>query len=340
MQRIFVYEYFTGGGTFGEAASDDAVPPLAGEGAAMADGLACDFQAIPGTDVMRLRDARLPPWPRAAGRAIVVHSAAEEREAFVELAAGCTRSVVIAPEQHDALLTRTRWAEAWGAPLLCPDSRFLAIACDKNRTAERLQQHGVAVPAGRAFQPGAPLPVDFRYPAVLKPADGAGSLGVQRIDGASAGYEPRSLGPAARLETYCPGVAASVAVLCGPGVLQALPPCLQRLSADGRFRYLGGATPLAAELAERAQRLALAALSCLPAARGYVGVDLVLGRAEDGREDVVIEVNPRLTSSYIGLRQLLHTNLAAAMIAAAAGRPVELHFARQRVEFTAEGRIL
>jgi hypothetical protein len=54
----------------------------------------------------------------------------------------------------------------------------------------------------------------------------------------------------------------------------------------------------------------------------------------------VVEINPRLTTSYVGLRQLLKTNLAAAMIEAAAGRPVELGLARQRVEFTAEGRIL
>ena len=62
----------------------------------------------------------------------------------------------------------------------------------------------------------------------------------------------------------------------------------------------------------------------MPATQGYVGIDLVLGSAEDGSADVVVEINPRLTTSYVGLRQLLKTNLAAAMIEAAAGRPVEL----------------
>jgi predicted ATP-grasp superfamily ATP-dependent carboligase len=112
------------------------------------------------------------------------------------------------------------------------------------------------------------------------------------------------------------------------------------LSDDGHFRYLGGSSPIEPALADRAQRLALAALACFPATRGYVGVDLILGQADDGSGDVVVEVNPRLTTSYVGLRRLLQTNLATAMLAAAAGRAVELRWARQRVEFTAEGQIL
>jgi predicted ATP-grasp superfamily ATP-dependent carboligase len=70
---------------------------------------------------------------------------------------------------------------------------------------------------------------------------------------------------------------------------------------------------------------------------GYVGVDLVLGEADDGKDDVVIEVNPRLTTSYVGLRRLVCGNLAAAMLAAARGQPVALSFAAGRVVFDADG---
>jgi predicted ATP-grasp superfamily ATP-dependent carboligase len=47
--------------------------------------------------------------------------------------------------------------------------------------------------------------------------------------------------------------------------------------------------------------------------RGYVGVDFVL--TKDG--PVVIEVNPRLTTSYIGLREVVRFNPAQAMLDAA-----------------------
>jgi predicted ATP-grasp superfamily ATP-dependent carboligase len=48
--------------------------------------------------------------------------------------------------------------------------------------------------------------------------------------------------------------------------------------------------------------------------QGYVGVDLILGKGEDGALDQVIEINPRVTTSYVGLRALAKTNLAKAMM--------------------------
>ena len=52
----------------------------------------------------------------------------------------------------------------------------------------------------------------------------------------------------------------------------------------------------------------------MPGLSGYVGVDVVLGN--DGR-DWAIEINPRLTTSYVGLRALAGFNLAEAMLAVA-----------------------
>jgi predicted ATP-grasp superfamily ATP-dependent carboligase len=43
--------------------------------------------------------------------------------------------------------------------------------------------------------------------------------------------------------------------------------------------------------------------------RGYVGVDLLLTQ----NEALLIEINPRLTTSYIGVRQVIDLNLAQAM---------------------------
>ncbi len=52
----------------------------------------------------------------------------------------------------------------------------------------------------------------------------------------------------------------------------------------------------------------------MPGLRGYVGVDLVLGDQADGSQDSVIEINPRLTTSYVGLRALAATNLTETML--------------------------
>jgi predicted ATP-grasp superfamily ATP-dependent carboligase len=117
------------------------------------------------------------------------------------------------------------------------------------------------------------------------------------------------------VQPFVPGLAVSVAFLAGPGDRLALPAAEQRLSDEGRFRYLGGRLPLSPDLDDRARRLAERAGATIPGLCGYVGVDLVLGAAHDA----VIEINPRLTSSYIGLRQLAEDNLAAVMLTLAAG---------------------
>lgn len=310
--------------------------------------LATDFLRLPETAVTVLRDARLADqrWPESgqpaladlAARVIEIHSADDERAALQQLAREADWTLLIAPEFEELLSQRCRLVEAAGGRLLSPDSAFVALAADKQRCCARLRQAGIPVPQGRLLAPHEPLPADFPFPAVLKPNDGAGSRGIQLLTRPTEPFDASDLGPAARLEEFQPGLAASVAVLCGPHRPVPLPACRQRLSDDGRFSYLGGETPLPAPLQQRAKSLALAAVQALPPVRGYVGVDLVLGEAADGSGDVVIEINPRLTTSYIGLRALAETNLAAAMLAVAQGESVELSYLAHAVQFEADGQ--
>jgi predicted ATP-grasp superfamily ATP-dependent carboligase len=141
------------------------------------------------------------------------------------------------------------------------------------------------------------------------------------------------------LEQYVPGLSVSVAALTGPNGSTVLEPCRQRISDDGRLRYLGGELPLAHGLAQRARNLAERAIGALPATVGYVGLDMILGREPDGSGDVVIELNPRLTTSYVGLRACAKTNLAEAMWLVADGevRPVE--FDARSIEFDPSGNV-
>ncbi len=92
-------------------------------------------------------------------------------------------------------------------------------------------------------------------------------------------------------------------------------------------------------LADRATRLARQALTALPDSTGYVGVDLVLGGDPLGGDDHVIEVNPRLTTSYVGLRQLVQGNLADAMLRIAGGTATPVSCYERTIEFRADGQL-
>ncbi len=310
---------------------------LLAEGQAMADALREDFAAI-GADVQTLLDARLPE--RAIRRAVRVAAAGEERGALERLAADADWTVVIAPETGGALAERCQWATDVGARLLSPGLATIALASNKQRTAEHLTERGIAVPRGLELpqkMTDAMRHPDL-FPAVIKPLDGCGSQGVRRLESAAQLRDFAADGQQ-RIEQFVPGIAASVAVLCGQRAMFPLPACEQMLSDDGRFTFLGGRTPLPLALNRRAGQLALAAVRTLPEPWGYIGVDLVLGNDTRGREDIVIEINPRLTTSYVGLRALCCDNLAAAMLAVATGCEPALSWRERVVEFSADGRM-
>jgi tyramine---L-glutamate ligase len=333
--HIFLYEWATGGGLVGAPGTLPAT--LVREGATMIGALASDLMRIADCRVTALRDPRAVHLTLPGCKVIDVQSSLSHWDEFERLAEECDATILIAPEFDGILLKAARRVASCRGRLLSPSVEFVKIAGDKQRTGEVLYDAGVPVPEAVVLEPEDALPAGFRYPAVIKPVDGAGSQNTQVV--ASPQDTPSPYAWRRRLEQYKPGLAASVALLCGPAGRVPLVPCKQRISEDGRLRYLGGQLPLAAGLAERAIALAERAVAALPTTNGYVGVDLVLGRDPKGSEDFVIEVNPRLTTSYVGLRAATQTNLAEAMWRVARGEPVEIDFAIQPLEFDCEGNV-
>jgi len=315
--RLFLYEYTCAIGT----------PPgsLRTEGEAMLGAIMEDFARMPGVEVATLRD--VPP--------------SEEETAFRTAARRAEATFIIAPEFDDILLTRCRWAEESGR-VLSASSAAIALTADKLALAAHLRERGVPTPMVRPAQPGLAPAV----PAVCKPRFGAGSQAIfllrqpQDLPALLAQVHREGWTGELLLQQFVPGQAASVAFLVGPRQRIALPPAAQHLSDDGCFHYRGGEVPLPDALARRAQRLADTAVAAVDGLRGWIGVDLVLGAATDGSDDTVIEINPRLTTSYIGLRALAEANLAAAMLNVAKGEdPQPLRWRPGTVRFDAAGGI-
>lgn len=336
--KVFLYEFVTGGGLYDEHGRAAVPDTLIAEGTAMITALAADFAAIPDVETCVLRDTHFWGLTFPGCRMHDVSGAADHEQAVARLAAEADWSLIIAPEFSGHLLRLCQWVTCAGGRLLGPGPALVELAGDKQATAARLEDHSVPTPRGIAIIAGQRLPEDFSYPAVLKPRCGAGSMDVRLIERWTAD-ECTPDGTEMRLERYCPGLAVSVAWICGPVSRFPLVPCRQHLSGDGRFTYAGGSLPLPPALARRAIALSGRAVDSLPQPLGYLGVDLVLGDDPYGRGDYVIEINPRLTTSYVGLRAAAETNLAEAILTAAEGGEPRLSFRTDELQFEADGRV-
>jgi predicted ATP-grasp superfamily ATP-dependent carboligase len=84
---------------------------------------------------------------------------------------------------------------------------------------------------------------------------------------------------------------------------------------------MGGSVPFDSLLQNEAFDKAKRIIELFPDLSGYIGIDFVLTE----KEAVAIEVNPRLTTSYIGLRRVIDFNPAQAIINAVLKRELPSH---------------
>jgi len=317
--RVLLYEHILALGIGRDPTSVEH--SLFREGRAMRDALAVDLAILADVEVITFDD-----WPMDWISKLVPETEAQ---------------IVIAPEFDGILADLTQRVEALGGHVIGPSTAAIALTSDKLRLAEHWRHHGVRTPATSDREPT----VCEVFPLVWKPRDGAGSTATFRLDRGTDVARCRAIREAEGhtgemlMQEFVPGIAASVAFLVGPTQTLALKPCLQKLTTDGRFKYEGGEVPLDSGLASRAESLAQQAIACVPGLRGWVGVDLVLGSEADGSRDFAIEINPRLTTSYVGLRQLSEGNLAEAMLRIAKGETTTLTWRAGHVDYQSDGTI-
>ena len=330
--RVVLHEWCCSGGLrMPDAAAiggDPAVTSagLVAEGQAMLAALVGDGIRADDLEITVLLE-NASPWSPPPGighdRVTVIHVAAgEELNCLAQAAAAAEWTLIVAPETGGILAHRVALARAAGGRVAAADGSFIGLAADKQATVLALARAGVPVPAGRVLAAGATLPDSFRRPAVAKALDRCGGDGLVVVP---PGFDlPPSALPR-RVEAFVPGVPVGVSCLCGPAGPIVLPPVRQRFSPGPHPAYLGGDLRLGDRLGDRAIALARRAIRGLETptrrARGWIGVDMILGAGEDGSDDRVLEINPRMTTSFVGLSTLGKASLLRALLAVAAGEP-------------------
>jgi predicted ATP-grasp superfamily ATP-dependent carboligase len=303
--RIFVYEHITGGGCL-----DQALPPsLAHEGELMLRALLDDLRDVPGTEVLIMRDPRLSVFD-AALEVWRPKSKAEAWNLFRHCCMSADAVWPVAPETDGALKRLSSEVLACGRILLGSRPEALAIAASKTLTAEALAQAGV--PVVETYRRPAQLPADIQE-VVIKPDDGAGCQDTHRFARADAiDWWNKTCSGNYVLQPYLHGDARSLSLLCDGESALLLSCNEQQISIEGSdLRFVGVKVNAVQTNRDRYAQLARQIAGAIPGLWGYVGVDLI----ETSGGPVVIEINPRLTTSYAGLRQALGSNPAALVLA-------------------------
>ncbi|MDQ0505644.1 ATP-grasp domain-containing protein [Xanthobacter agilis] len=292
--RVFICEFVTAGGLRGQDLPETLVP----EGTRMRDALIADIEALPGVGGLLLaHDDRLPA-PQASS--VPVGANDDPWAIWAGLAAQADVVWPIAPETHGLIARLIRLMRAQCAHVVACDLAAVEICSSKFLTAQRLA--AMALPHVPTFRAAAPPP-ELTGPVVTKPDDGAGCENTRRW--ASPDAAPRD--PDLIIQPFVEGTPASLTVLVRPDGVTLLTVNRQHLTETDGMLSLSGLTVGALGEDERLARLVPAVVAAIPGLSGIIGIDIILTPAGP----VVVEVNPRITTSYAGLHQALAINPAA-----------------------------
>ena len=329
--KAFVFEHICGGGMLTGPLPDE----LAAQGRAMLICVAEDLVRM-GIDVTVTHDPRVPFSLDGVTRWAVCDEALLE-DAVRTCAAEADVTLLIAPEFEQLLARWHRVVRPVARDLLNCSVESIELCSDKLRLGRLWEQAGVPTPAAEPFTDAR----QWSGPVVVKPNDGAGCertcLCVNKASFARLPDLRHHM-----VQTYVEGTPASVLCIVNEdGSVLPLRAGRQiiNISVDDdphAMTYLGGELPLPDELEQRAVALGIAALQPVEGLRGFVGVDMVLGR--DSRSDYAIEINPRVTMSYVGLRQLCESNIAECLFDPSAG--ARLRWRNASVRFDAAGTVM
>lgn len=279
-------------------------PALAPEGAAMLAVLRGSFERC--------------------GHRVVLPGKGEFASEIAWNASGCDCGLIIAP---DTLLSRyTRVLEQYTDNIGC-GSTTAAVCANKVMTFRILERHGIPVP-GEA-------PSGLR---VVKPVTGCGAIGIRLTDEAPKEGE--------FAERFIEGENLSVSVVCNRIIGEACerfsgnPPVVLALNRqsitrdpDGTFHYHGGETPVDHPRSAEIQKTAVDAVTVL-GCQGYCGVDVIVAD-----KVYVVDVNPRITTSIVGIAACMQEEIADVLISAAHGKAPDPVHLSGRVQFSADGKV-
>ena len=314
--RILVFEYITGGG-FNKRALPDS---LASEGELMLNALLDNLSRLNRGNLNSLKIIVMLDW-RLNGlvsaingiNTVIIRPEHDVSAEFSRLVKKCDLVWPIAPEFDDILQTLCQTVESLGKLLLTSPATAVAIAANKFKTFELLNLHHIdAVPTRMlddAYSPGVWM---------VKPVNGAGCADSYVISNQQDFEQVAAQKGQYIIQPHLQGATTSLSCLFKQGSGWLVSANLQHFELINRQYHLADIVVNYHPDHGLYRQLINKIAQALPELWGYVGIDLI----EMQGQPWVLEINPRLTTSVVGIFAALGINIAEAVLQLVHGEPL------------------
>ena len=318
--KLLLIEYITAGGL-------NNVPltgSLLREAMLMRDALLHDFSLLSEVEIITTFDARLSSSIKTQ-QAICIDEKSNAMQIWQSLLQTCDAALVIAPETDGVLSELTEMIALSSAKNLGCNQPAVNVASSKYATFQALKTANILTistqPASTYITSSLNSDESISNGYVVKPDDGAGCDNTFYFQNKGRLHEwlNFNVNKLANyiVQPYQTGMPASISVLCKDGKAWLLSCNQQKVAIKTThssqieiFQYHGSVvntlTHYHAAFVSLADRIAKA----ISGLNGYVGIDVIIY----GEAIYVVEINPRITTSYIALNESLNCNPAELLL--------------------------
>ncbi len=328
--KILVFEYITGGGF-----NKQELPiALASEGLLMLQALLDNLYAYPITpgnlslSVRVMVDERLKERINLYDFEVLMITAAYDTDAEFKHAVNAADAVwPIAPEFEGILQRLCGWVEQAHKVLLTSSSMGVVVAGDKYKSYQRFKQYQIPTVPTLLLKTTDPwhdadclqlIPEGSPVEWMIKPVDGVGCIDSYLLTQSGAFKSLSIKIDHAIIQPHLYGKKTSLSCLFKAGRAWLLSVNEQHFELIDQQYHLTAITVNQSVDHTPYQALVDAVARAFTELWGYVGLDLI----ETPEALRVLEINPRLTSSFVGLKAACGLNVAALVLQLLTGDPV------------------
>jgi predicted ATP-grasp superfamily ATP-dependent carboligase len=316
--KVFVYEHITSGALINESLPAS----LAYEGNEMLSAIVHDMTLLTDIQLIILRDFRLEPLfdiiDSAHHQCLIIDDYSTFQQHYASSVKEADAVLIIAPETDGLLQNLQQSVLNQRKQLLGCQPIATNICTDKVICHQQLRSNNILTPHTITADEWSLNPFNSPSGFIVKPRDGAGCIDTVFFSTqtmltawlitSSIELEQTIIQP------YIEGHAMSLSLLVDDDTSRVLAINQQYIKLeDGKLSFHGCCVNGIAETQFsllQATEIAEKTYHAIPHLWGFIGIDLIV----TDNETYIVDINPRLTTAYVGLRESLNFNPAQLLV--------------------------